>query len=192
MSEFDLTRSPRRTVMRASWSLGERKFSSRPRGTNGIAKPAASSSRRSSRSLRSLVIPTQTTMPTMSTGIAAPMAVASTTRVRSDGVRAKIRDRMFMSTASGLLHSQHEPDPTDGVQQPGTAVGLQLAAQVADEHVDDVGVGGEVIAPHQLEQLRARQHRSLVLGKDRQQVEFPLGQVDVDTIDPGPTTRDVD
>ena len=27
--------------------------------------------------------------------------------------------------------------------------------QIADEHVDDVGVGGEVVAPHQFEQLRA-------------------------------------
>jgi hypothetical protein len=35
----------------------------------------------------------------MSTGIAAPMAVASTTRVRSEGVRAKIRDRNFMAIA---------------------------------------------------------------------------------------------
>ncbi|GAQ33611.1 hypothetical protein MPS_1734 [Mycobacterium pseudoshottsii JCM 15466] len=33
----------------------------------------------------------------MSTGIAAPMAVATTTRVRSEGVRAKIRDKMFIT-----------------------------------------------------------------------------------------------
>src|SRR5271166_5140418 len=145
MSEFDLTTLPRRSVMRASWSFGERGISSRPRGTNGIAKPAASSSRRSSRSLRSLVIPTQTTVPTMSTGIAAPMTVAITTRVRSEGVRAKIRVRIFMAASNVSNHCSltayaAQTLPADGVQQPRAAVGLQLAAQVADEHVDDVGV----------------------------------------------------
>ena len=88
-----------RTVMTASWSFGDFGISSSPRGRNGIAKPAASSSLRSSRSLRSLVMPTQTTMPTMSTGIAAPIAVATTTRARNEGVRRKIRDSRFI----GLL-----------------------------------------------------------------------------------------
>ena len=40
--------------------VGRRGISSRPRGRNGIAKPAASSSRRSRRSLRSLVMPIHT------------------------------------------------------------------------------------------------------------------------------------
>src|SRR3954449_1789049 len=141
--------------MTASWSLGDFGISSSPRGTNGIANPAASSSRRSSRSLRSLVMPTHTTAPTMSTGIAAPMTVATTTRVRRDGVRARIRDRMFIAVtghAPRSLHSEHEPDAPDGVQQPRAAVGLQLASQISDEDVDNVGVGGEVVAPDQLEQ----------------------------------------
>ena len=90
--EFDVTWSPLRTVMTASWSLGDFGISSSPRGRNGIAKPAASSSLRSRRSLRSLVMPTQTTVPTMPTTIAAAMAVANATRVRSDGVRVKNRD----------------------------------------------------------------------------------------------------
>src|ERR1700724_1646106 len=117
-------------------------ITSRSLGERGI-----SSSPRSSLSLRSLVIPTQTMVPTMSTGIAAPMAVASTTRVRSEGVRAKIGDRIFMacsisSISSLLLQAQHESNSANCVQQPGAAVGLQLAAQVSDEYVDDVGVGG--------------------------------------------------
>src|SRR6201995_2233732 len=123
--------------MIASWSLGERGISSSPRGRNGIAKPAASSRRRSSLSLRSLVMPTQTTMPTMSTGIAAPMAVASTTRVFSEGGWATIRDSVFIWCP--LLHAQYEPDAANGVQEPRAAVGLQLAAQIPDENVDHVG-----------------------------------------------------
>ena len=62
-----------------------------------MAKPAASSRRRSSRSLRSCVMPIQTTVPTMPTTIAAATAVANATRVRSDGVRRKIRDSATMS-----------------------------------------------------------------------------------------------
>ena len=104
-SEFDVTCPSLRTVMMASWSLGDFGISSRPRGRNGIAKPAASSSRRSRRSLRSLVMPTHTIVPTMPTTIAAAMAVANATRVRSDGVRRKIRDRS--SRASVLRASAH-------------------------------------------------------------------------------------
>src|SRR5579875_1549826 len=135
--------------MTVSWSLGDRGISSRPRGRNGIANPAASSRRRSRRSLLSPVIPNHTTAPTMSTGMAAPIAVAITTRVRSEGVRVRIRDKTFMVAV--LLHAQHESHSSHGVQQPRRAVGLQLAPQVADEHVDDVGVGGEVVAPDQLQ-----------------------------------------
>ncbi len=65
-----------------------------------MANPAASSRRRSSRSLRSLVMPTQTMVPTMTTTIAAPMAVANATRVRSDGVRRKIRVSGLMAVDS--------------------------------------------------------------------------------------------
>src|SRR5215470_12533636 len=115
--------------MTASWSLGDFGISSRPRGRNGIAKPAASSSLRSRRSLRSLVMPIHTTVPTMPTTIAAAMALVIPTRWRSEGVRRKTRVRML----TALLGSQYEPHAADGVQQPGSAAGLQLAAQVADE-----------------------------------------------------------
>src|ERR1700753_482743 len=190
MSELDLIVSPRRTVMRGRWFLGERGISSSPRGTNGIAKPAASSSRRSSRSLRSLVIPNQTTAQVINTGMAAPIMVATTTRARSEGVRVSILDKKFMFSPS--LHTQYESHAADGVQQPGAATGFQFAAQVADEYVDDVGVGGEVVAPDQFQQLGARQYCGLVFGQHGQQVEFALGQVDVDAVDPGPPARDVD
>ena len=87
---------------------------------------------------------------------------------------------------------KYESHAADGVQQPRAATGFQLAAQVSDEYVDDVGVGGEVVAPHQFQQLCARQHRGLVLGQHGQQVELTLGQVDVDAVDPGAPARDVD
>ena len=57
-------------------------------------------------------MPTQTTVPTMSTGMAAPMAVATTTRVRSDGVRAKIRDRRFMRLGHFTRHCIRSTNPT--------------------------------------------------------------------------------
>jgi hypothetical protein len=52
------------------------------------------------------------------------MAVATTTRVRSEGVLRKIRDSRFI----GLLGPEHEPHAADRVQQPGRTAGLQLAA----------------------------------------------------------------
>ena len=57
-------------------------------------------------------MPTQTTMPTMSTGIAAPITVATTTRVRSDGVRAKIRDRKFMTASTTSYYCIRSTNPT--------------------------------------------------------------------------------
>ena len=42
----------------------------------------------------------QTRFLTMTTTIAAPIAVASATRVRSDGVRRKIRDSAITATAA--------------------------------------------------------------------------------------------
>src|SRR5690348_8891812 len=134
--------------MTASWSLGDLGIWPSPRGRNGIAKPAASSSRRSSRSLRSWVMPNHTTVHVISTGMAAPMMVATTTRARREGVRVRILDKKFIARLPSL-HTQYESHAADGVQQPGPAAGFELAAQVSDEHVDDVGVGGEVVAPHQ-------------------------------------------
>src|SRR6476659_3753691 len=174
--------------MTASWSLGDFGISSSPRGRNGIAKPAASSSLRSRRSLRSLVMPIHTTVPTMPTTIAAAMAVANATRVRSEGVLVKNRD----SGAIGLLLSQDEPHAANRMQQPRSTASLQFAAEVADEHVDDVGVGGEVVTPDQLQQLSPGQHGRLVFGQHGEQVELALGQVDIDAVDAGTAAGNVD
>ena len=70
-------------------------------------------------------------------------------------------------------------------------------AQIADEHVDDVGVGGEVVAPHQFQKLSPAQHCGFVFGQNGQQVEFsassdrrhtvdscaPAGNVDLERAD---------
>src|SRR5690242_12341460 len=90
------------------------------------------------------------------------------------------------------LSAQNKTDAAHGVQQSGCAAGLQLAAQVTDEDVHDVGVGGEVVAPDQLEQLGPRQHGGLVLGQHGQQIELTLGQVDVDAVDARASAGDVD
>ena len=62
-------------------------------------------------------MPTQTIVPTMPTTIAAAMAVANATRVRSDGVRRKIRDSDSRSVLIAralictLLRPQTNPTP---------------------------------------------------------------------------------
>jgi hypothetical protein len=55
---------------------------------------------------------------------------------------------------------------------------LQLAAQVEDVDLDDVGVGGEVVAPHPGQQLLAPQDLARPVHEGQQQLELPPGQVD--------------
>lgn len=76
-----------------------------------MAKPAASSRRRSSRSFQALVMPNHTTAPAITTTIAVPIAVATATRARSDGVRVRIRDRKFMAARPGYCMRSTNPTP---------------------------------------------------------------------------------
>ena len=88
------TSPPRRTVMMASWSLGERR---------DLVEPARQErDREAGRLVEPTVQPLLAVVGDADphdgaddarTTIAAPMAVANATRVRSDGVRRKIRDR---------------------------------------------------------------------------------------------------
>ena len=56
---------------------------------------------------------------------------------------------------------------------------LELAAHVADEHVDDVGLDVGRVAPHQPQQLLAREHLARVAREDLQQVELAAGELEV-------------
>ena len=71
---------------------------------------------------------------------------------------------------------EDEADPADGVHHPRRAAGLELAAQLADEDVDDVGVDGEVVAPDQFEQPLPAEHDAGAAGQRLEQVELAAGE----------------
>ena len=54
---------------------------------------------------------------------------------------------------------------------------VQLAAQAAHRHVDDVGVAVEIHVPDLLGQRGARQHLALAAQQQHEEVEFLGGQV---------------
>src|SRR6185312_3982988 len=122
---------------------------SAPAAMRGRRTAAATSSRRSRAATSRRVSRPATTPATTTATTTVPRAAATATRLRSD-------PRRRPGSATGRLEG--ETDAADGVHQPGRPARLELAAQLADEDVDDVGVDGEVVAPHQLEQPLAAQH----------------------------------
>src|SRR5262249_50093087 len=60
-------------------------------------------------------------------------------------------------------------DPPHGDDRRGVP---ELAAQLADVHVDGARVAGERVAPHPLEQLVAREHEAAVVEQLPEQVEL--------------------
>ena len=65
-----------------------------------------------------------------------------------------------------------QPIAAHGVQHPRLAVRLELAADVADEHVDDVRLDVGGVAPDLGEQLLAREHLPGMTGEDLEQLEL--------------------
>src|SRR5262245_9563400 len=91
-------------------------------------------------------------------------------------IRVRMDTRNTARWTSG--RPQHIADPAHGVQQARLAGRLELVAQVADVHVDDVARGGGGQAPHRVEQLRAAQHLPGMSEEVVQQVELLRGEVD--------------
>src|SRR5207253_11076825 len=67
-------------------------------------------------------------------------------------------------------------DPPDGDDRRGVA---QLAAELADVHVDRARVAGEGVAPDALEQLIARQDETTVVEQLPQEVELLRCELDL-------------
>src|ERR1035438_4925901 len=75
-----------------------------------------------------------------------------------------------------VLGAKDVPRSSDRVQQARLALGLELAAQVRHEHLDGVGGGERVIAPHVVEQALAGDHDPLVAHQVLEQLELALRQ----------------
>src|SRR4051812_15171096 len=96
------------------------------------------------------------------------------------GSRSKLADTRAKrpATASADLRAKDVASPPDRVQQARLAAGLQLAAQVGDEHLDRVRRRERVVAPDLVEQALARDDDALVAHQVLQQLELTLRQVD--------------
>src|SRR5262249_50540743 len=66
-------------------------------------------------------------------------------------------------------------DAAHGLDQPRLT---ELAAQVADVDLERVGARAEVVAPHVLEDLRAREHLARMLHEQLEQEELGAGELD--------------
>src|SRR3954467_9434655 len=79
---------------------------------------------------------------------------------------------------SGRRLPQDVADAADGVDEAGLALGLGLAAQVADVDLEGVAGGREVVAPDVLEDAAAREHAARVRHEQLEQRELGAGEAD--------------
>src|SRR6476469_4788676 len=76
--------------------------------------------------------------------------------------------------------TEHVPDAADRVQQLLLERTIDLLAQAAHEHVDDVGLGIEVVLPHVRQNHRLRNDSSGVAHQVLEQRELAGTKVDCD------------
>src|SRR5713226_1768334 len=69
---------------------------------------------------------------------------------------------------------------------------FDLAAQVADMHVDDPGLDRILVTPDRVEDLLPAQHLPGIAGQERQQVELGVSQLDLLTTPVDAALVDVD
>src|SRR3954452_1213070 len=117
-------------------------------------------------------------------GVAGPLSMVpalATSSTASAAGAERSSAVVAMVTSSARSGSTREPQgvahPTDRVQQPRVG-GVDLAAQVGDVGLDDVGLAVEVVVPHVVQDLRLRQHPPGVGHQVAQQLELGGGQGD--------------
>src|SRR4051794_24293690 len=88
-----------------------------------------------------------------------------------------IRRRTGTPTGSAF-RLQAEADAADGVDQRPPERPLELAPQVADVDVDDIGRPLEVLVPDVVEQRRAADHLARPPGEVLEDRELPRGERD--------------
>src|SRR4051812_11659894 len=114
---------------------------------------------------------TQTTADAAATVIAIASATSSVRRVR------KLISFRLRRAYGSWLFAQRVPDAANGVQQPRLAALFELPPQVADVDPERVRGRAEVVAPHALVDLRARQHLTGVAHEELEEVELGACQL---------------
>src|SRR6185437_11971484 len=111
------------------------------------------------------------------TNVSSAETPARRTRI---GSRSKVAETRATArrTALASLRTKDVAGSPDRVQEAGLTLGLELAAQVRDEHLDRVGRRERVVAQDLIEQPLPRDHDALVAHQVLEQLELALGQVD--------------
>src|SRR5215207_3573759 len=128
---------------------------------------AASTSRLKSASICRVV-----STPTIT---ANPSRITSVSRAEPPASRQRIGSRLYAEDVARAA---------DRMKEPGLATGFELPPEVRHEHLDGVGDGERVVAPHLIEQLLARDHQALVAHQVLEQLELPLGELDAALVAP--------
>ena len=105
-----------------------------------------------------------------------------------------MRQRRLMRLTRGCRRrlAGRVPDAADGLDQPRLALGLGLAAQVADVDGEVLGVGAEVVVPDAVVDRRVVEDDALVAHEQLEQVELGLRQVQLAGAAPRPPRRRVE
>src|SRR5512133_1311580 len=86
--------------------------------------------------------------------------------------------RPWPAVRGSSLLSQRVADAAHRVNQARLAAGFGLPPQIADVDVERIGSEAEVVAPHALEDDRARQHLARVAQEQLEEREFRPRQLD--------------
>src|SRR5579884_659514 len=73
-----------------------------------------------------------------------------------------------------VLYAENVARAADRMEEPVLSTGLKLPSQVGHEHLDGVGHGKRVIAPHLVQQTLAGDHDQLVSHQVFQQLKLSL------------------
>src|SRR5918996_1151958 len=101
----------------------------------------------------------------------------STTAITSPTPR--LRRARRLRTGVRLSRPQDETHAPHRVQDTRLAVGLELASQVPDEDVGDVGLGVEVVAPHLFVEPLAGDHLAGTAHEDAEELQLPPRELQV-------------
>src|SRR5271167_4611218 len=82
------------------------------------------------------------------------MAVVATVVARTNAMATRTAEDRKNSS----IGVQHEAGPTDVRDQRRMAANIDLFAQIADVHIDDIGLQRKVVVPDIVEQHRPRDH----------------------------------
>src|SRR6185437_5235705 len=112
------------------------------------------------------------------TNVSSAETPARRTRIGSRSKAAESREGgRTPETARRALRAKDVAGSPDRVQQPRLALGLELATQVRDEHLDRVRRRERVVAPDLVEQPLARDHDALVAHHVLEQLELALREL---------------